>query len=77
MDMLLGLIKAVSDKNSKKANFLEMGSYFVKPFTHRQMEQCMENNIINNEIIEGFDRMIKYMPELGSEIYVNFSLMNL
>lgn len=77
MDMLLGLIKAVSDKNSKNANFLEMGSYFVKPFTHRQMEQCMENNIINNEIIEGFDRMIKYMPDLGSEIYVNFSLMNL
>lgn len=53
-------------------DILDSGSYFVKPFTHLQMMRCLDSGIINDNIVEGFNRMIKYMPELGSEIYVNF-----
>lgn len=50
---------------------LESGSYFVKPFTHQQMHKMYENGIINMEILNGLYLMVKYMPEMGSEIYVN------
>ena len=50
----------------------EEGSFFVKPFSHKQMEACMEYEIIDEKILDAFYRMIKYMPRYGSEIYVNF-----
>lgn len=53
---------------------LERGSYFVKPFTHAQMEACLENGILSEKLLDGLDRMTKYMPELGAEIYVMFSV---
>ena len=40
---------------------MDSGSYFIKPFTHKQMYSMLNN-------------MTKYMPELGSEIFVNVKL---
>ena len=51
---------------------MDRGSYFVKPFTHEQMMKCLDNGIISEAVMEGMNKMIEYMPELGSEIYVNF-----
>lgn len=51
---------------------LDQGSYFVKPFTHEQMMRCLQEGIINENILDGLDRLIEHMPDLGSEIYVNF-----
>lgn len=51
---------------------LENGSYFVKPFTHHQMGKLLTNEIIGKEVLDGLYNLIKYMPEFGSEIYVNF-----
>lgn len=51
---------------------LDSGSYFVKPFTHKQMMRCLNDEIIDEQILNGFEKLIKYMPDLGSEIYVNF-----
>lgn len=58
-----------------KHNFkiIDSGSYFIKPFTHDQMQKMLEMGIINQNILEGLDRMIKFVPDFGSEIYVNVS----
>ncbi len=53
---------------------LEGETYFVKPFTHGQMEQMLKAGIIDLRIVEALDRMTKYMPELGSEMYANARL---
>ncbi|MDZ8105966.1 MAG: methyltransferase domain-containing protein [Nostoc sp. DedQUE12a] len=50
---------------------IESGSYFVKPFTHEQMQKMYTQNILTKEILNGLYLMVKYMPEMGSEIFVN------
>ena len=47
------------------------GSYFLKPFTHNQMEQLLSSEIFDSRVIEGLNKMTKYLPEFGSEIFVN------
>lgn len=53
---------------------LDSGSYFIKPFTHKQMQEIIENNIIDLKILEGLNKMTKYIPDMGSEIFINFKL---
>lgn len=50
-------------------NTVEDGGYFIKPFTHSQMEKVIE--AIDESISEGLWRMGCRYPELASEIYVN------
>lgn len=52
----------------------EAGSYFVKPFTHKQMFDMLENHIIDEKVLDGLYGIGKYFPEYGSEIFVNVSL---
>ena len=47
----------------------DAGSFFIKPFTHRQMEACLAHHIIDESVLDGFYRLSKDMPELGSELY--------
>jgi hypothetical protein len=47
------------------------GSFFIKPFTHQQMHDMLEHNIIDAKTLDGLYKMTQYMPELGSEIFVN------
>lgn len=56
-----------------KAGFdvVDSGSYFVKPFTHAQMQKCIDAGIIDEKVILGLEKVIKYMPEYGAGIYVN------
>lgn len=54
---------------------LDRGSYFIKPFTHEQMMQCLDAGIISEDVMDGLDRLIEYLPDLGSEIYVNFRFL--
>ena len=56
-------------------DILDKGSYFVKPFTHDQMMRCLQDGIISDEVLEGLDQMIDFMPEFGSEIYANFCFL--
>ena len=60
-----------------KAGFqiIDQNSYFVKPFTHAQMQKCMDNGIINDDILLGLEKVVKYMPDLGAGIYVNVKKM--
>ena len=50
---------------------IECGSYAFKPFTHLQMQAMMDSGIMTREMLEGFYNMEKYMPGMGSEIFVN------
>lgn len=50
----------------------EKGSYFIKPFTHAQMQQMMDQNIIDTKVLDGLYKMIAHFPGFGSEIYINF-----
>ena len=49
---------------------LNSGSYFIKPFTHSQMEYLMDIGLLTNEMLDGLYSMQKYMPNLGSEIFI-------
>lgn len=53
---------------------LDSGSYFVKPFSHIQMYEMMKKNIINKQVLEGLYQLTDYMPEYGSEIFINCRL---
>lgn len=55
---------------------VEEGSYFVKPFTHWQMQEMINRKIIDAKILDGLDGLTKYIPEFGSEIYVNCKIKN-
>lgn len=52
-------------------DIIGQGSYFIKPFNHSKMKSCLTNDIINEKLLNGLYKMTKYMPELGSEIFVN------
>ncbi len=53
---------------------IDSGSYFIKPFTHLQMKALLDTKIIDEKILEGFYDMVEYLPELGSEIFVDIRL---
>lgn len=56
-----------------KAGFsvISSGSYFIKPFTHAQMKKCLDAQIIDENVITGLEKISKYLPEYGAEIYAN------
>lgn len=49
---------------------LSFGTYFVKPFTNDQMDQILAQGIVDPRVIGGLERMIRYLPDFGSEMYV-------
>lgn len=68
----LEILRGLANKNGFKV--LDSGSFFIKPFTHSQMNKIYKENIINQDILNGLSKMHKYMPDLGTEIYINISL---
>ncbi len=50
---------------------IDSGSYFVKPFTHGQMEWLQQAGFMTAEMIEGLWGLVRHLPAHGSEIYVN------
>ena len=47
------------------------GTYFLKPFTNGQMDKIVTANIIDHAVLEGLNKMTKYFPDHGSEMYIN------
>lgn len=56
--------------NENGFDVIEAGTFFPKFFSHQQMQEMMDNGIINEKILDGMYRMEKYLPEYGSEIYI-------
>lgn len=48
----------------------DQGTIFVKPFTHRQMQDLVDNKFLTKEIMAGLEGLTKWLPEFGSEIWV-------
>ena len=53
---------------------VQEGSYFIKPFTHKQMQRLLVENIIDKRVINGFYEMTRHLPNMGAEIFVNVRL---
>lgn len=49
----------------------ENGSLFVKPFTHMQMQRLIDEGFMTQSMLDGFSKLVEFLPELGSEIWVN------
>lgn len=50
---------------------INSGTFAPKLFTHNQMDLLLKYNIICEDVIKAISRLSKYIPELGSEIYVD------
>lgn len=60
----------------KRAGFqvTDSGSLFVKPFTHAQMQQLVDQGFMTPAMLDGLDQLAVTQPDLGSEIWVNARL---
>jgi len=65
MDHLIQLTTSVGFK------VLDQGSFFVKPFTHAQMDQLLKAGMLTERMLDGLYGMAKHLPELGSEIFLD------
>lgn len=51
------------------------GTYFVKPFSNEQIEKIIGQRIVGKDIIKGLEKMTKYMPDLGCEMFVDVKVV--
>jgi SAM-dependent methyltransferase len=50
---------------------VDSGTYFVKPFSNDQMDVVLRSGAFPPSLIDGLDRVTKYMPDHGCELYAN------
>jgi 2-polyprenyl-3-methyl-5-hydroxy-6-metoxy-1,4-benzoquinol methylase len=48
---------------------LQFATYFIKPFTNEQMEAMIDQGIIDRAVVQGLERLVRYMPDLGAEMF--------
>jgi hypothetical protein len=65
LDSLSSLVRACG------FSVVDSGSYFIKPFTHAQMQQLVNLGILTEDLILGLSKMEPHLPGLGAEIFVN------
>ena len=65
------------EKTLSNAGFkiIDKGSYFIKPFTHAQMEKLIESGICDDKMLDGFFSLADDLPKFGSEIYANCKIL--
>lgn len=56
--------------NESGFSVIDFGTYFIKPFSNKQMEELIINGTFDMKLIDGLIGLIKYFPEYGSEMYV-------
>ncbi|HEU4457626.1 MAG TPA: class I SAM-dependent methyltransferase [Methylibium sp.] len=50
------------------------GSYFIKPFTHRQMAGLARDGLLDERMLDGLCGLERHLPGLGAEIHVDLRL---
>ncbi len=50
---------------------IERGSYFIKPYTHRQMAQLQDIGLLDERMLDGLYGLARHLPDMGSETFVN------
>ena len=63
----IGLFNELLTKNGFRV--IESGSYFIKPFTHDQMNRMLNLGIIDKSCLDGLSKMIQFLPDLGAELW--------
>lgn len=53
---------------------LTAGTYFIKPFAHEQMQRILDQGIVDHSVITGLERMTKYLPDMGCEMFVDVKI---
>ena len=48
---------------------LNLGTHFIRLFSNAQMHEISKNRIAGGELIRGLEEMIKYLPEMGVEMF--------
>ncbi len=51
------------------AVILQMGTFFLKPFTHAQMQECVKMEIIDEKVLDGLFSVSTEFPDFGAELY--------
>lgn len=65
LDTLVALVQ------SEGFRVVRSGSYFVKPFTHSQMQRMLDDGIIDDRVLRGLEGMTRHLPGMGCEIFVD------
>ncbi len=65
----LAALTSIAETNGFQV--VESGSYSFKPFTHSQMQNMINISAITEQMLDGFYKMERYLPGLGSEVFVN------
>lgn len=55
-------------------NILETGDYFLKPFSHSQMQRLLDIDLFDQNFLTGLYNITKYFPGMGSEIFIDCSI---
>ena len=50
---------------------IENGAFFIKLFNQTKMEKAIETEILDDNLLNALNAMIKYIPDFGAEIYIN------
>lgn len=50
---------------------IDSGTIFIKPFTHVQMQSLIDSAFLNEDILNGLNKLALYLPEFGSEIWMS------
>jgi hypothetical protein len=58
---------------TSQAGFITVssGSYFLKPFTHSQLQQMLDAGTIDEAVLDALFAINEEFDDLGAEIYVN------
>lgn len=61
----------IAELASSGFDVTEQGSLFVKPFSHKQMQELVDIGFMSLAMLDGLDRLVEWLPDLGSEIWVH------
>lgn len=50
------------------------GTYFIKPFSHSQMEALIDGNIVSADVILGLEKLANHLPDFGAEMFADVRL---
>jgi SAM-dependent methyltransferase len=52
----------------------DQGGLFVKPFSHAQMQQLVDQGFMTTPMLDGLAHLVEVLPDLGSEIWADAKL---
>ena len=55
-----------------KVEILNSGSFFLKPFTHDQMDAALQSGALTEDVLESLYLASKHFPDFGAELFAVF-----